>query len=248
LVASFKDLGDAAPWAVLGIVAFTAAFGLMIALLIGLVAGPQAIATSAAVGILLSVGGAALMIGAGMGLAAAGIGYMVSSFAELLKVVSIENVTALALGFQLLTASLATLALVGPYALLGVGATFLGIGFALSQIDTAKASSLAQIFSGLEGISNGNLTNLQAALDLVKAIKETINSIDDDAKVIKLQRVIDSINMTAQGKPAGATAGAGGGTASGAAVQKIYVQIPFKRFEELIGEVVDGKFREIDKG
>ena len=248
LVASFKDLGDAAPYAVLGILLFTAAFAVMIALLIGLVAGPQAAVTAGAVGVLLSVGGAALMIGAGMGLAAAGIGYMVSSFAELLKVVSIENVTALALGFQLLTASLATLALVGPYALLGVGATFLGIGFALSQIDTAKAASLGQIFSGLEGISNGNLANLQAALDLVEAIKETVNSLDSDAKVIKLQRVIDSINMTAQGKPAGATAGAGGGTASGAAVQKIYVQIPFKRFEELIGEVVDGKFREIDKG
>lgn len=248
LVASFKDLGDAAPWAVLGIVAFTAAFGLMIALLIGLVAGPQAAVTAGAVGVLLSVGGAALMIGAGMGLAAAGIGYMVSSFAELLKVVSIENVTALALGFQLLTASLATLALVGPYALLGVGATFLGIGAALASVDTAKAASLGQIFSGLEGISNGNLANLQAALDLVEAIKETVNSLDSDAKVIKLQRVIDSINMTAQGKPVGATAGAGGGTASGTTVQKIYVQIPFKRFEELIGEVVDGKFKEIDKG
>jgi hypothetical protein len=194
-----------------------------------------------------AIAGIILAIGAAVGIAAAGIGLMAMGFAQLFEVITFDKVVAIGLGFQLLTASLLSLAAAGPLALFGIGATFLGIGAALASVDTAKAASLGQIFSGLEGISNGNLANLEAALDLVEAIKETVNSLDSDAKVIKLQRVIDSINMTAQGKPAGATAGAGGGTASGTTVQKIYVQIPFKRFEEVIGEVVDGKFKAVDK-
>lgn len=83
LVSSFKDLGDAAWPAAAAVGVFTLAFsGLMIAL-IALVAGPQAIATAAAVGVLLSVGAAAMMIGAGVALAAAGISLLVGSLTKL---------------------------------------------------------------------------------------------------------------------------------------------------------------------
>lgn len=72
LVVSFKDLGDAAWPAAAGIVGFTLAFAGLMALLVGLTAGPQAGVTAAAVGVLLSIGAAALMIGKGIEMAANG--------------------------------------------------------------------------------------------------------------------------------------------------------------------------------
>jgi hypothetical protein len=104
LVASFKDIGDAAPYAALGVGLFTYSFVALMAVLIALVAGPQAVATAAAVGVLNSVGLAALMIGAGIGLAAAGIGYFVSSIAKLADVGdAVSSIQTLAVALETLT-------------------------------------------------------------------------------------------------------------------------------------------------
>lgn len=64
-----------------GLVIFTVAFGLLIAALIGLVAGPQAALTGAAVGVLLAIGGAVALIGLGVGIAAAGFSLLLGAIA-----------------------------------------------------------------------------------------------------------------------------------------------------------------------
>ena len=75
LVKSFNGLGKAAPYAVAGITIFSIAFGVMMSMLISLVAGPQAALTGAAVGVLLSVGAAILMMGASIAVAAVGLSF-----------------------------------------------------------------------------------------------------------------------------------------------------------------------------
>jgi hypothetical protein len=74
-----------------GLVVFTIAFGVLMAALIALVAGPQAIATAAAVGILLSVGAAALLIGAGINLAATGMATFIDSLSGLADVAEVMD-------------------------------------------------------------------------------------------------------------------------------------------------------------
>lgn len=83
MVGSFKGLGDAAWPAAAAVIGFTVAFGVLMYLLVSLVAGPQAALTAAAIGVLLGVGQAALMIGLGMGLAAAGVALIIASFSLL---------------------------------------------------------------------------------------------------------------------------------------------------------------------
>jgi hypothetical protein len=83
LVMSFSGLGAAAWPAAAAVIGFTVAFGLLMLGLLSLVTGPQAALTGLAVGVLLSVGAAALMIGGGMKLAASGIGYVIESIGKL---------------------------------------------------------------------------------------------------------------------------------------------------------------------
>lgn len=69
-----------------GIMYFTVAFGLLMAALTAMVLGPQALVTAAAVGVLVSVGAAALAIGGGIYLAATGMAEFVKSMAGLEKI------------------------------------------------------------------------------------------------------------------------------------------------------------------
>lgn len=86
LAASFSGLGDAAWPAAAAIIGFTVAFGVLMFALSSLTAGPQAAVTYAAVGVLLSIGAAAVMIGKGISLAAQGFASYNESQAKLLEV------------------------------------------------------------------------------------------------------------------------------------------------------------------
>jgi hypothetical protein len=85
LVQSFNGLGSAAGPAALGIIGFTVAFGLMMVGLMALVAGPQAAFAAGAVGVLVAVGAAAMMIGGGMYLATAGVANMTNALSSLVS-------------------------------------------------------------------------------------------------------------------------------------------------------------------
>lgn len=80
MVAAFKGLGDAAWPAVAAVIGFTVAFGLLMLGLVALVLGPQAAVTAAAIGVLLAVGAAALMMGGGIALAAVGFAQFLGAF------------------------------------------------------------------------------------------------------------------------------------------------------------------------
>jgi hypothetical protein len=83
LAESFKGLGDAAEPAAWAVSIFSLAMMGMIIALSFAVAGPQAAVTAAAIGVLLSVGAAAMMIGAGVAFAALGMAELVKSFSGL---------------------------------------------------------------------------------------------------------------------------------------------------------------------
>jgi hypothetical protein len=83
LAESFNGLGENAGPAATAIIGFTVAFGLMMVALLALVSGPQAVLTGLAIGVLLSVGAAALAIGGGMRLAADGIANVIDSLSDL---------------------------------------------------------------------------------------------------------------------------------------------------------------------
>jgi len=254
LVASFKDLGDMAPYALIGIAMLTVGILGMMVVLGALVAGPQAAIAAGAVGLLLSIAAAAVGIGLGVGLAAYGMSLLVASFKDLGDAAgpAVAAIGAIMLGFVAMIGILAVAAAMGPAVAIGLAAIFMSIGVGLAMINREKFKSLAQVFEGLGEIANGNLANLNAALYLIREIKDTINAIDDTEKVVKLQKVIDSINTTARGQ---ATASAvltpyayGSGTAAGAAVQNVYVQIDPNKFQTYIGKMIDGRFKAVDRG
>ena len=74
-----------------GIMYFTIAFGLMMAALTAMVLGPQALVTAAAVGVLLSVGAAAMLIGGGIYLAATGMAAFIDSVSGLSEVADVMD-------------------------------------------------------------------------------------------------------------------------------------------------------------
>lgn len=86
LVASFKDLGDAAWPAAAAIVGFTLSLGVLMAVLTAIGGGPQAIVIGLAVGLLLGIGAAAMMIGKGIEMAA-------SSMTSFLNTITAEKLT-----------------------------------------------------------------------------------------------------------------------------------------------------------
>lgn len=82
-VKSFKGL-SAGELIAAGIALTLFGFGLttLVGMLAGLVAGPQAALVAGGVGVLLAIGGAIALIGLGVGLAAAGFGYMLESISK----------------------------------------------------------------------------------------------------------------------------------------------------------------------
>ena len=85
-VKAFSELsGGQLVAATLGIGMFSLAFYGFVTALIGLVAGPQAGLTAAAIGVLYAIGGAVALIGVGIAVAATGMSLLISSIGELGK-------------------------------------------------------------------------------------------------------------------------------------------------------------------
>jgi len=175
MVQSFKGLGDAAGPATIAIVGFTAAFGLLILGLIAIVAGPHAAAVAAGLGVLIGVGKAATMIGAGMGLAAAGIGHMAEGLAKMFDSIDIGKLTALAKFIVDVGGLNAIGSATGAGALTAIAASIYLVGEALESIP----ESAIKMLNSLSNINiTANLTPLTAdvegvmdAIDGVSAVK-----------------------------------------------------------------------------
>ena len=149
LVASFRGLSTGEIIAAtIALVAFGYGVLSLVSILIGLVAGPQAVLTVAAVKVLLAIGGAILMIGAGVYLAATGMGNLVGSFADLAKLGA-----DVILPLTAFVGSLALLMIAGPAGLAAAG------GVMATMAALAAGLYAVSIVMDDEGLQNG-LENL----------------------------------------------------------------------------------------
>lgn len=111
-VKSFSGLSGGQLVAVsIGLIAFTVAFVILMSTLMAAVAGPQAAIAAGAVGLLWAIGGAALLMGIGVGIAAYGMSVLVGSLAEA--------------GAALIPAGVG-------FALVGAGIALMGVGMYLA--------------------------------------------------------------------------------------------------------------------
>ena len=172
LVKSFKGLGDAAPYAVAGITIFSVAFGLMIAMLISLVAGPQAAVTAAAVGVLLSVGGAILMMGTAIAAAAVGFSYLIDSLGNLGEVST--SLLMLPIVLAGIASSMAVFA--NPLTLSGIAMAiplFLSMGAAAAMMGNDTAEAFGKVTEAITAIPTKKNLEFQTSMKTAAAAMTT---------------------------------------------------------------------------
>jgi len=195
LVKAFSGLGDAAWPATVAIIGFTVAFGLLMLGLVALVAGPQAAATAAAVGVLIAVGQAALMIGGGMALAAFGMGYFLNSLnpSKLVKLSEAsgsmfdlaKGLSALAVAFALLGTPWAVAGLTAfTLSVMGLSAAFSVLAIAIKPL----LKPLVDITANLAAVAAADMESVATGFGKVK---EAIEKIPKD-KSIALKATMDS--------------------------------------------------------
>lgn len=181
MIGSFKGLGDAAGPATVAVIGFTVAFGILMYSLVALVAGPQAVVTAAAVGVLLAVGQAALMIGGGMGLAAAGVALLVGSF-SLLASSSADLIDKIG--------SISDESVSRYMALVGV---FSKLSESINKIDVDILKELNNVNVGKLSVTSTSIAG--PSLDMSSPGNKTLEEQKDnqsDGKVININVVIDS--------------------------------------------------------
>ena len=207
LVNSFKGLGDAAWPAAVAVVGFTAAFVVLMLVLASMVTGPQAVVAAGAVSLLWAIGGAAMLMGGAMALAAYGMSLLVDSFSGF----PVETISAISVGLvDIMTAmmNMGVLSAISGTAL----ATSIGmIGLSLFALPLERLQSLAQVldlsqttvgisFVGqiaedAERLRDALDTNLQATLDTLMLLNtsQTVESINN---TLAETRVEDMINLS----------------------------------------------------
>ena len=172
LVKSFKGLGDDAPYAVAGIIAFSVAFGVMMSMLISLVAGPQAALTAGAVGVLLSVGGAILMMGTAIAVAAVGFSYLIDSLGNLGEVST--SLLMLPVVLYGIAASMAVFA--NPLTLSGIAMAiplFLAMGAAAAMMGNDTAEAFAKVTEAITAIPTKKNLEFQTSMKTAAAAMTT---------------------------------------------------------------------------
>lgn len=207
-VKSFKGL-SAGELIAAGIALTLFGFGLitLVGMLIGLVAGPQAALTTAAVGVLLAIGGAIALIGLGVGLAAAGFGYMLESIA----VPSAEQYLAFGLSMVMFGTGL-YLSAAGMALFLPAFTTFMAflIGIAANPLTYAAIGILGAIaasiyYMGLGAkMANDSLANLVTTIsdtgglgDIMKALygsMDIASNAEAERRIKVVRELVDEIS------------------------------------------------------
>jgi hypothetical protein len=211
LVKSFQGLGDAAPYAAAAVGIFSLAFFGMVAMLISLVAGPQAVLTGAAIGVLLAVGGAIALIGAGVGIAAAGLGSLVTSFGVFSgdKGASIaENISATTGALVMMITTLTGVGAVGLLAIGGITVAVAALVEELNKIPEGKVLSLETLDNTLKTVKTLKDSDLEPTRKFVTVVKDYYTEqakskdADKDAFVVALKEVMGEFNKGAAGTTA----------------------------------------------
>jgi hypothetical protein len=193
LVSSFKGLGDAAPYAVLGIVAFSAGLYFLIPALVTL--GTVGWIGVAAV---LALGGAMMMMGKAVEFASNGIAKIVTAVGMVIATImgSVAGV------FGSINTLVSTFANMGLLALGKVALGITAIGHALKElfnVDYDNAPALTAL-----------LGTIGAAADGMEKLKGSVEALKSLEKVIEVSTELDATNAVALMALANVRGGGGG--------------------------------------
>ena len=143
-------------------------------------------------GPLLALGAAVLMIGGGIGIAAAGIGFMAKGIAEMFTAMDIPK--SLALG-----ALLAGIAIGAPFLILGgvgLGAMALGmaaLGLSLKFVSTRDLEAIALFSSSLANIK---VAEIKAVASAIGEVADAMDRIDTPGAFV-FRHIMDTTSVTA---------------------------------------------------
>ena len=191
LVTAFADVGDNAPWAALGIFLVLAAVVAMVYIL-----ATMAPAGAAAAAGLMPLGFAILMIGAGVAIAALGIGEMAKGLAVMFKAIELEKM----IGFAVFIGTLAYLSpglVIAAIALSILTTAMFGLALALALAPTDVLENYATFFSSLAEFEVSKLAKI--ALGFGK--------INDEIEKLPTTKAIALTATMGAAALAGATAG-----------------------------------------
>jgi len=242
LVNAFAGLGPAANSAALALAILMIPFvAFMIVLGVAVYTG----VLPAAAGGLLAMGAAALMLGAGIAIAALGMSVLVAQFAKMAPAQIMATAYALGImGLSMIGLSLGLSSLVSPTAvaglvvleglMVGMAASMIAVGVAM----TAIAVSLAFMFDSLS-----ELGNIDAMADSFQNISDAIN----DVSMIKVLLVTKLMKETGKTSKGGGGGGGGGGLFGGGE-QKISISLNPKQTKDFLeGLVVEAQGKQASK-
>tara|TARA_Y100000034_G_scaffold107469_1_gene137031 strand:- start:1794 stop:3092 length:1299 start_codon:yes stop_codon:yes gene_type:complete len=161
LVFAFKDAGDAAAYAAIGLGLLMLPFLALMALAYAAVAGPQAVISAGVLLFVLSLGAAAMMLGIGMGLAAAGMALFVVGMSKLFEVMPVTDFMLLVATFVAFYIVLSVMAPLAPLAaagliLIGIGLMYIGAAllmmFPTMAIFTMLISGIGDLMDNTSGL------------------------------------------------------------------------------------------------
>jgi hypothetical protein len=202
LVAQFKDM-DAGQ-----ITGISVAIGIFAAVIVGLgfALAKAAVPLTIAAPALWAFAGAVALVGAGIGFAAAAMGYFVSQLKEMNADeigATAEAIYALAAAIGILSVSLVMLGSLGPVAGLGLGilaglglvlaSTVSSIAGVVNQLDEEKVSSFATVLSSLAQLASMPLTDTGVP-EYIAAIGKALDELPDETdKAIAFRTTTDSL-------------------------------------------------------
>ena len=238
MVVSFKDLGESAKWAAAGIALLMIPFLALMALAYAVIAGPQAAITTGVVAFFLSLAAAAVMLGAGIMLAALGISVLILAFKELFTIMPITDFfifTTILVGLYLAFSVLGVLAPLAALGMMAFAGGMLAIGLALATLMPTML-----IFDRFTDSILALVGQQSGLAQIAKEFKEIGKAIDEmpAVKTVALTALMATTAATtvAAGVPgalAGAVAGAIGGTPGGGGAtgggREVKVQINLDR-------------------
>jgi hypothetical protein len=202
LVKSFEKLNNAQLDAVSNAIAY---FTLMF---VGFTVALAALAYSGvgeiAVGLLLAFGGAVLMIGLGVGIAAYGISIMVDSIAKLAGSITAEaakNIINIAGAIGILASTLTTVGIFGSIGMtMGVLSVSVALSAIISSINNINETKTVAFTNLLKTFSESlKLTGIEAiSIQIATAINNISAAIDKvpESKAVNFTSTMDSINRT----------------------------------------------------
>ena len=196
---------------------------------------------------ILAFGAAFLMLGLGVGLAAAGMALFVLSMTQLFSVATPDQMLAFGASLIMIGVGMQALAaaslFLGPVLLLltGLSAALLGVSYAVSLMNFENLLPLTDLFQAIATIVTGEMDNLTETIEAVTNMADAISNVDDARKIVAVRQVIDSINGRPPA-PAAATPAAPAPVAAGGNRQPIYLRVELgnRHFDQYVGELVNG--------